>query len=108
MTGSHPITSGDAHVYPPVELLQESESTRSSWMAERVGGICDHNPRSHDHGHVNADGLIVLETSSTPPSVSRIVGSCFGELSREQTNAIVGSDDAPFVGDLPNFIERRL
>ena len=76
-------------------------------MAERVGVTCDHNPRSYSsHGHVNEDGLIVDKTSSTPPWRCRIVGRCSGELYREQTNTIVGSDDAPLVGELPNVIER--
>ena len=93
---AQPPASGDAHADPPVELFQKAEGFRGTQMAEGVGVASLHDERAHEHGHIDADGFVIEETSG-PTAWSCRKSVLRRWAAHEESEAVVGGEEAALI-----------
>ena len=101
-----PKACAGAHADPPIEQFEEAWCFCCVEVAECVGLTLQHDPRPRAHGDVDADGLLVEQTSRTAAWSGS--GGCrwFGRFARKKLHSSVGRDDARFGGQFANLVER--
>ena len=66
-----------------------------------------HDQGAHEHGDVDADGFVVNETCC-PTGWCRGGARRFGELANEEGDPRVAGEEAAFVGESADLLQRRL
>ena len=61
--GAKPPPGADVHTNPPVKTFKHSQSARGAKVAGRCRMASLHHPRAHEQWYVNANRLIVQQTS---------------------------------------------
>ena len=86
---AQPPASGDAHADPPVELFQKA-------VAEGIGVASLHDEGTHKHGHIDADGFVIEETSG--PTAWACRKSVLRRwAAHEESEAVVGGEEAALI-----------
>ena len=76
-------------------------------MARDIGMTDLHNPRTHQHGNINANGFVIEEARSTTAGSRRSCGRRFGRFTNQQNHVLIVDIQTAFIGQLAYFRKRR-
>ena len=85
-----PPPGADVHTNPSVKTFEHSQSARGAEVAGSRRMASLHDPREHEQRHVNANRLVVQQTSGAPYRALRVRRGGRSQLTNEQHDAVVG------------------
>ena len=97
----------DVHTNPPVKKLGHSQIARGAEVAENCQMASWRDPRAHEKRYVNADKLIVHQTSRAPRRALRVRRGGRDQLTDEWDDSVVSGVKPAFASKLLNLREGR-
>ena len=85
-----PPPDADSHTNPPVKAVEHSQSARGAEVAKSCRMANLHDPRAYEQRYINANRLIVQQTSRASHWVLRVRRGLQSRLADEQDDAVVG------------------
>ena len=96
---ANPRPGAGAHTNPPVKTFEQSQRARGAEGAGSCRMASLHDARAHEQRHLNANRLIVQQTSRASNRVLRVGRGLRIRLTNKQDDAVVGGVQPAFASE---------